>query len=649
MLIKTFNLDRNFWASLVAALWSIFQLYTGVMGELSSIPQRAVHLAFALTLLFLLRPMGRSGQSRVKGWIGALVDALFLLGGLASTLYLALCHVAIAERLGKVEPWEMWLGLVLLIALLEATRRSVGWPLPLVSLIFIAYALWGDLLPGNLGHRAYSVERVVGQLYLMTEGIFGVALGVSAGFLYLFVAFSTFLKESGGGEFFNNLALGLAGRARGGPAKIEIISSGLFGCISGSAIANVVGTGSFTIPLMKRLGYPPHFAAAVEAVSSTGGVIMPPLMGATAFIMAELLGVPYLTIARAAFIPAVLYYFSLFCMIHFRAVKLGLRGLQDEEIPPLKTTLLNLGHLMVPLVVLVYLLVRMPDSPSTVAIWGSVLIILVAALRPSTRMGFRRIWACLVETGKAALDVALTCACAGIIVGVVMLTGLGVKLAGFITHISAGSLLLVLIFTALASLVLGMGLPITPAYLILVLIVGPIINDLGIMPLATHMFMLYFGAISFITPPVALAAYAAAVIAGSNPFHTGFTASRLGIAGFLVPFAFVANPALLMVGKPGEIVAATIFTMLGVMALAAGLEGVLARPLSLMERVVFLTVAVLLILPDLKSSLAGLLLLLLVFWWHYFGGHAGRKFLPDGPEKREPPGNLKLKAGAGGE
>lgn len=604
-------------AAAVGAGWTVFQIYTGFFGELSAIPQRAIHLGFALTLLFLVRPSGKEWENKSYRWLGPVIDAVLIAAGIVATVYLAYDHVGIAERLGRMLPREFWFGLVIILVLLEGTRRAVGWPLPLIAVGFLLYGFYGNLIPGDLGHRAYSLERVIGQVYLMTEGIFGVALGVSAGFLFLFVAFATFLKESGGGVLFTDFATGLAGRARGGPAKIAVVGSGFFGMISGSAVANVAGVGSFTIPLMKRIGYTPQFAGAVEAVASTGGVIMPPVMGATAFIMAELLGISYVAVAKAAFVPAALYYFSLFCMVHLEAVKRDLKGLKREEIPNLRKTFLSWGHLAIPICALVYMLVKMPDSPSSAASWSVLLIVIVASLRSGTRMGWRKVYKAMAETGRAALDVALTCACIGIIVGVVMLTGLGGKLAGLILFLSGGNLTIILILTAIASLILGMGLPITPAYLILVLIVGPAINDLGLLPIATHMFMLYFGAISFITPPVAIAAYAGAALAGSNPFRTGFTATRLGMAGFIVPFAFAANPALLLVGSPGEVSLALITAVLGIMALAAGSQGFISRPLGVVERILMVTGAVLLIIPGLKTDLTGIFLIALVLANHY--------------------------------
>jgi len=604
-------------ATAVGAAWTLFQLYTGFFGELSTIPQRAIHLGFAFTLLFLLRPSGKTWADKRYRRLGPVIDAVLIAAAVVATAYLAYDHVGIAERLGRTLPQEFWFGLVIILVLFESTRRAVGWPLPLIAVGFLLYGFYGNLIPGDLGHRAYSMERVISQIYLSTEGIFGVALGVSAGFLFLFVAFATFLKESGGGVLFTDFATGLAGRARGGPAKVAVVGSGFFGMISGSAVANVAGVGSFTIPLMKRVGYTPQFAGAVEAVASTGGVIMPPVMGATAFIMAELLGIPYVDVAKAAFIPAFLYYFSLFCMVHLEAVKRDLKGLKKDEIPNLRRTFLNWGHLAIPILALIYMLIKMPDAPSSAAAWSVLLIVLVAFLRSSTRMGLRKIYNALAEAGRAALDVAMTCACIGIIVGIVMLTGLGGKLAGLILTLSGGNLVAILILTAIASLILGMGLPITPAYLILVLIVGPAVNDLGLLPLATHMFMLYFGAISFITPPVAIAAYAGAALAGSNPFRTGFTATRLGIAGFIVPFAFAANPALLLVGSPGKIILALTTTVLGIMALAAGSQGFIRAPMVVIERVLMVIAAVLLIYPGLKTDLAGVLLAALVLFYHY--------------------------------
>lgn len=594
-------------ATLAGVLWAVFQLYTGLFGELSSIPQRALHLAFALLLVFLVHPLGESWGKWKK--LAKLLDLLLVAGGLTGTLYLVTNHVVVAERLGIVLPLELFLGLFIILVVLEGTRRVIGWPLPSLALFFVFYAVWGDTLPGVMGHRAYSLERVIGQIYLMTEGIFGIVLGVSAGFLFLFVVFSTFLKATGGGELFNDLAAGLAGRAMGGPAKVEIISSALFGSISGSAIANVVGTGSFTIPLMIRSGYPPVFAAAVEAVSSSGGVLMPPLMGATAFIMAEILGVSYWDVVKAAFVPALLYYISLFAMIHFRALRIGLKGLSKEELPNLRQVLSARGHLLIPLVGLMIMLSWQPQAINSIAVYSIILITALAALKPETRLSIKKIFQTLAEGSAQALPVALTCACVGIIIGMVMLTGLGVKLAELFVTLSGGSIVFLLIGAAISSLFLGMGLPITPAYLIIILTIGPALANLGLEPMAVHLFVLYFGAISFITPPVALAAYAAAAIAKTSPFYTGFTATRLGVAGFLVPFAFVANPGLILEGSFLSIAIAVTKGLIGVIILAAGLEGYLTRPLTKFERLLLVAAGPLLILPGYITDLAGLILL----------------------------------------
>ena len=594
-------------ATLAGVIWALFQIYTGLFGELSSIPQRALHLAFALLLVFLVHPLGGGWGKWSK--FATVLDLLLIAGGLTSTIYLAAEHVAVAERLGIVLPLELFLGFLTILVVLEGTRRVIGWPLPLIALFFVFYAVWGNILPGIMGHRAYSLERVIGQIFLMTEGIFGVVLGVSAGFLFLFVVFSTFLKETGGGQLFNDLAAGLAGRAMGGPAKIEIISSAFFGSISGSAIANVVSTGSFTIPLMIRSGYPRVFAAAVEAVSSTGGVLMPPLMGATAFIMAEILGVSYWDVVKAAFVPALLYYISLFAMIHFRAHKIGLKGLTKEELPNLRQVLSARGHLLIPLVGLMVMLSWKPQAINSIAVFSIFLITLMSALKPETRLSIKKIYQTLAEGSAQALPVALTCACVGIIVGMVMLTGLGVKLAGLFVTLSGGSLVLLLIGAAISSLFLGMGLPITPAYLIIILTIGPALANLGLEPMAVHLFVLYFGAISFITPPVALAAYAAAAIAKASPFHTGFTATRLGVAGFLVPFAFVANPGLILEGSLLSITIAVTKGLIGVIILAAGLEGYLTRHLTKFERFLLVAAGPLLVLPGHITDSAGLILL----------------------------------------
>ena len=591
-------------AALVGVTWVLFQVYTALFGELSSIPQRTIHLGFAFTFLFLTRPLIIKGTGRLQ-WLNCVIDGAFLAGGVITTVYLAVNDVKVAAHLGQNIPHEFWFGVILTIVVMEGTRRVVGWSLPIVTLFFLAYALYGQYLPGNFGHRPYSLDRIVGQFYLSTEGVFGVAISVSAGFLFMFLVFATFLRETGGGEFFTRVATALFGRAAGGPAKIAVIASGFFGSISGSAVSNVVGTGSFTIPLMKKVGYRPQFAGAVEAVASTGGVIMPPVMGATAFIMAEILQVPYSTVIRVAIIPALLYYMSLFMMVHFEARRVGLRGLTRKELPDLKETIRTLGHLAVPLVVLVLLIIWMPNSPSLAGALGTIFLVVVSMLRKTTRMSLDRIFYTIVDSARAALDVALTCGCVGIVIGVVMLTGLGTKLAALVMTISGGSLIVITLLTALASIILGMGLPITPAYLILVITVAPVLEQLGFLPLAIHMFMLYFGAISFITPPVALAAYAGAGVAGANSFSTGFTAFRLGLAGYLVPFAFIFNPSLITMGTPGDVILSIITASAGVITLASGSIGYALGQLNPLQRLLMIVSAPLMIVPGFTTDMIG--------------------------------------------
>lgn len=589
----------------VGVAWACFQFYTSLFGELSTIPQRATHLCFALTLLFLVRPIQAKWAKKFP-WLEWLLTAICIAGVVIPCLYLTFNDVEIASHLGIIYPMEIAFGVVVTILVLEGTRRTVGLALPIVACVFLLYAFFGHLVPGTLGHRPFAFSRLVSVFYLETEGVFGIVLGVSASFLFMFLMFAAFLKESGGGELFTSFASAIAGKSRGGPAKVAIIGSGLFGSISGSSVANIASVGTLTIPLMKRVGYSSTYAAGVEAVASTGGVLMPPVMGAAAFVMAEMLSVPYSTVAFAAMIPAILYYFSLFTQVHLEACKKNLTGLSKDELPSLRAVMKENGHLGIPLIALVVLMCNMPDSAGMVGAISTILVVVIAALKKNTRMGFVKIMNTLFVAAKGALDVAMTCACVGVIIGVVGITGLGNKLAGTIGALANGNLTLLLLFSAICSIILGMGLPITPAYLILVVIVGPLMQDCGLPAITAHMFMLYFGAISFITPPVAISAYAAAGVAGCNAFRTGFTAMRMGIAGFLVPFAFAYDPALMLQGSALDSAIIIPIAIIGIMVLAMGIEGYAFRNLRIWERVIYIASSLLIIYPERLTSVIGL-------------------------------------------
>jgi TRAP transporter 4TM/12TM fusion protein len=602
----------------IAILMSVYHLYAGAFGAPEAMMHRTIHLLFTLVLIFLVGMTGGEKQSRGK--IG--FDTLLLLLTFLSIGYLFVNYDYVVTRYPYVHPVSLWdfvMGVIVTLILLEASRRVIGWALPITAAVFLLYALFGNYLPGLMRHTGFSMETVIDQLYLTTEGIFGIPLGVSATYVILFVIFGAFLEESGTGQFFTDFASSLVGGAKGGPGKISVVSSGLFGTISGSAVANVMVDGWLTIPLMKKAGFKKDFAAAVEATASTGGQIMPPVMGAAAFVMAEYTGIPYLQICIHAAIPALLYYFALFMAIHFEASRTGLLGVPKEERPILRSVMMTKGHLFVPLAVIVYFMVA-GYTPMYACIYATLSVFVVALLRAETRMGPKKILKALEFGAKNMLPVAAACACAGVIIGVINLTGLGLKFTSLILFIAGDSLIPALIFTMFAGIVLGMGLPTTAAYIVQASLLIPALIKLGVPTIAAHMFVFYFATISAITPPVAMAVYAAAGISGSNLWRTGLEAMRIGATGFIVPFMFVYGPSLLMIGSTTTIVTTIISSSIGVVALSAGLMGWFLKEATWLERVLLVAGALLLIKPGLFTDAVGLLLLigviLLQKYWH---------------------------------
>jgi len=581
-----------------------YHLYAAAWGTPEPLIHRGIHLAFTLTLVFLLYPFRKNKSPGIIDYIAVLLS-------LAAIGYLFVNYTYVTERYAYVDPLrtpDYMLGALLILLVLESTRRSIGPALPLTALVFLAYALVGNHLPGIFRHSGFSLEMVLDQLYLTTEGIFGIPLAVSASYVILFVIFGAFLEKSGTGQLFMDFASALTGSSRGGPGKISCISSGLFGTISGSAVANVMVDGWFTIPLMKRTGFRPHFAAAIEATASTGGQIMPPVMGAAAFVMAEFTGIPYITIAKHALIPALLYYLALFWTIHYEAVRTDLRGLSKEELPDLKQVLWTRGHLFLPIALIVYLLIAGYTAPYA-ALWATGAVIIVSWVRRETRLGMRDIQKALEDGAKNTLSVATACACAGIVIGVISLTGLGLRFTSLVISMASESLIPALVLTMLAGIILGMGMPTTPAYIVQAALLIPALIKLGVLPIAAHLFVFYFAILSAITPPVAMAVYAAAGIGGANLWKTGVAAMKAGATGFIVPYMFVFGPTLLMIGSWGEILTALMSSILGVFCLATGLQGWLLRKTTLLERGFLLAAALLLIKPGIKTDLAGLLLL----------------------------------------
>jgi TRAP transporter 4TM/12TM fusion protein len=586
-----------------AVCMSLFHLYTGAVGSFDPWTQRVVHLTFGFVIAFLTFPV-------VKGKKISYLEIFLALLAIASGLYVMINMDAIIDRSGLPNTWDIVFGVLTILLVLEMTRRVIGLALVIVSGIFLLYAYFGPYLPEAIAHKGYGLERIATHMYTTLEGIYGVPIGVSATFVILFVIFGAFLEATKTGDFFINLANSIAGKARGGPAKVAVISSAFFGTISGSAVANVVGTGTYTIPLMKRTGYQPHFAAAVEAVASSGGQLMPPVMGAAAFVISEMTGESYLKICLAAAIPSFLYYMSLFSAVHVEARRVNLRGLREDEVPPFWGTIKSRGYLAISAFVLIYFLAVKMTSPSFAAFWAIIASIALSCISKSTRLNFTGLIKALEAGAKGALSVVAACAAAGIVVGVTTLTGLGLKFSGAIIQLAHGNLYLTLVFTMFSSLILGMGLPTTAAYIICAILAVPALTNLGVTTLGAHMFVFYFAIISAITPPVALAAYAGAGIAKSDPMKTGWTACRIGLAAFIVPYMFVFSPALLMQGKALEIVWVCITALFGVIFLSCSTIGWLFTFMSKWERGCLFASSILLIEPHLLTDILSLLFFL---------------------------------------
>lgn len=588
----------------LAVSMSLFHLYTSGFGLLLAMKQRAIHLAFVLVLVFLLYPFSdKCSRSKIPWY-----DYLLAILGACVTLYMVVNFEEMVFRAGLPTRMDLFIGFIGIILLLEATRRVSSPILPCIAIFFLFYCYFGRHFPEMFQHRGFNFTRIINHMYMGTEGVFGIPLAVSATFVFMFILFGSFLEQTGMGKFIIDLAMALAGHATGGPAKVAVLSSGLMGSISGSSVANVCTTGMFTIPLMKSVGYKPYFAGAVEAVASTGGQIMPPVMGAAAFIMAEFLGVPYIKVALAAIVPALLYYFAVMVQVHLEASRLGLRGLPREKLPRLWTLLKTKGHLLIPLIGIVYFLLS-GYTPLKAAYYGILITVGVSYLNKETRLTPIRLKEALETGARGALGVACACATVGIIVGTATLTGLGLRIAGAIVAIAGGKLLPSLLLTMVACILLGAGLPTTANFIVTSTMCAPALFQLNVPPMAAYMFVLYFGIAADLSPPVALAAYAGAGIAGDDPMKTGFTAVKLALAGFLVPYIYVYNPMLVLVGfKPLPFTIAIITAILGVFLLGMGSIGFYRVKLAFWQRLLCFAGALGLLIPGVQSDILGLVI-----------------------------------------
>jgi TRAP transporter 4TM/12TM fusion protein len=587
----------------LAVGWSLFQLYTAATGMYDLLIQLPLHVAFAVALGFLT-PRGGARPGRLRRGVDALAAALALACGARFVVE----NFRLTTRMPMVDDptaVDIAAALLLVALLLEASRRHIGGALVAMALLFVAYAFVGPALPGFLSHGGVGALKLVDQQTMTTEGIFGIPTLVSATYIYLFIVFGAVMARGGLLRFFTDLALAVAGSTRGGAGKVAVISSGLFGTVNGSAIANAVTTGSFTIPLMMRAGYRPAFAAGVEATASMGGQLIPPVMGAAAFIMAETLGVPYATVALSAAIPGVLYFVAVGVMVHLEAARRGLPVLPRRDLPRLGPVLGRDFHLLAGPAVLLYFLVE-GRSPLFAGFWALLVAVAASWVRAETRIGPRAAFGALVDSAQNAMPVALACATVGIVVGVVSLTGLGLKLATGIVGLAQGSLALTLVLAMVAALVLGTGLPTSATYIITAIMAAPALVQLGVPMLAAHMFVFYFGILADLTPPTAISTYATSAIAGADVWQTQWRAVTLALSGFVIPFSFAYDPALLLIGgSVGQIIFRTAAATLGIVMLGAGVIGYLAAPARWWERAVLLGGALLLIFPGVVGDLIG--------------------------------------------
>jgi len=591
--------------SVIAVAMSLFHLYTSGMGLLLAIKQGAVHLAFALGLIFLLYPASNKGRKDSIPWYDIILAAVAAF----SSLYLVINFNELVGRAGLPTTADLTMGFVLVAVLLEATRRVSNPILPGIAIFSLLYCFFGRYFPDMFAHRGFDIPRIINHMYLGTEGIFGVPLGVSSTFVFMFILFGTFLEQTGMGKFIIDLSMAIAGWSVGGPAKVAVVSSGLMGTISGSSVANVCTTGMFTIPLMKSVGYKPYFAGAVEAVASTGGQIMPPVMGAAAFIMAEFLGIPYIKVALAAIIPALLYYLAVIVQVHLEASRLGLKGLPREQLPHLWSLLKTKGQLLIPLVGIIYFLIA-GYTPIKAAFYGILLNMACSYLNRETALTLPKYKSALENGARTALGVAAACATVGMVVGMATLTGLGLRIAGAIVEIAHGSLIITLIMTMITSILLGAGLPTTANFIVTSTMAAPALFALGVPPIAAYMFVLYFGIAADLSPPVALAAYAGAGIAGADAMKTGFTAMKLALAGFLVPYIYIYNPMLVLVDpEPLSLTISVITAIIGVFLLGIGTIGFYKAPVNWVLRILAIAGALGLMIPGLKSDIVGLAVL----------------------------------------
>ncbi len=595
----------GFWKKYVYVLGIIavlFHFYVLVIHPISYWRLYLMHILFGMLLVYAIYKPGKKFKDTVPWY-----DVLLMIAGIGTVIYCITAERGMAYRMGSNPTTADLIAIgIILLLLLEGTRRIYGMILPTVAIVFLLYCHFGQYFSGGLGHSGYSWKKTISYM-LGYEAVFGSPMNASATMVFLFMVFGAFLTFSGAGPFFIDLAMSLAGSKRGGPAKVAVISSALFGTVSGNSVANVVSTGAFTIPLMKSVGYKSKFAAAVEATASSGGQIMPPILGSAAFIMAELIGAPYSEIMLASVIPALLYFFTVFLMVDIEAAKNNLTGVSKEELPKRKYVLQNL-YMLLPLVVLTIVMTVLNQSAIRAASWGILSCIIVYIIK-NRKFSFKEILDAMADGAKSACGMICACGTAGIVVGVLNMTGAGIKFASFVVEVANGHLLVALILTMIASLILGMGLPTSASYIICAAVAAPALIDMGLTAIQAHMFVFYFACISAITPPVAMAAYAGATISGSKPMEVGFTACKLGICAFIVPFMFCYAPTLLWKGAAGDIIVTIITALIGATMLSYGLQryaGCFSLPLGIIPACILIASALLMIIPGTVTDLIGI-------------------------------------------
>lgn len=597
-----------------AICMTIFQVYTAYFGIFTAFRQRGLHVLFVVVLCFMIKNVSRKLKTNHIPWYDwiLIMAAIFSFGYISVFADVATSRFALVTKLSSV---QMAVGVIGILVLFEASRRAIGGAFSVIILLALLYGVYGNYLPGLLRHRGFSLMYLVDSLFFTWDGIFGIPTAASATYIFIFILFAQFLHKIGAGQFFLDLAIGGVGHRTGGPAKVAVLASALMGTITGSATANVAGTGSITIPFMKSLGYRSHFAAAVEAVASTGGQIMPPVMGAAAFVMAEYTGIPYIQIALAATIPAILYFLGVAFQIHFEAARLGLLGLPKEDLPDVKPLLRRGFHYFIPLVIVFYVLMR-GYSPLYAGLWAIIVALVVATLKKVSRISPMQILEVFESAAKGVVEVAVACAAAGIVIGVLSVTGLGLRFSSLIITLSGDNVYLALTLTMVVAVILGMGLPVVAAYIIQAALLAPALVSFGIPVLAAHLFCFYFAILSHITPPVAVSAFAAAAIAKAPPVKVALTAMKLGVAAYIVPYIFVFSPALLFRDTPLMIVFSFVTACIGMYGLAIASTGFYIARVHLLVKAVFVIAALLLIYGSLITDLVGMILFFATYLVH---------------------------------